>query len=198
MVNNKIVVIFGGHGAGKSTLARQLLQADGGNFTENSCEFGKYTVSSNGNVVAVGKYSIACGGADSLSKTAFYYDMLEHLLKKFDNKLIVFEGIFVSTLHKTPLNEFLKYKYEYGVEVILIFLYADYKTSYIRVLQRSGKEPKAKNIKHKIDAVNSNFNKYKELKMFPYTIINTINKNQTEVFNEAKNFIGQFWDSSNT
>lgn len=198
MVNNKILVIYGCHGAGKSTLARQLLQSDGKNFTEHSCEFGKYTVSEHGNIVAVGKYSIKCGGADSLAGTAFYYGMLEHLLKKFDNRLFVIEGIFVSTLHKTPLNEFLKYKYEYGVEVIQIFLYADYKTSYVRVLQRSGREPKIKNIKHKVDAVNSNFSKFKSLNLFPYTIINTIDKTSEEVFNDAEKFIKRFWNSKDT
>lgn len=198
MVNNKLLVIYGCHGSGKSTLAKHILQSDGKNFTEHSCEFGKYTVSEHGNIVAVGKYSINCGGADSLAGTEFYYGMLEHLLKKFDNRLLVIEGIFLSALFKRPLNEFLKYKYEYGVEVIQIFLYADYKTSYIRVFQRSGKEPKIKNIKGKVNAVINNIRKFKELNEFPITVINTIDKNSSEVFEDAKIFIKRFWDIKDT
>lgn len=198
MVNNKILVIYGCHGSGKSTLAKHILQADGKNFTEHTCEFGKYTVSEHGNIIAVGKYSIKCGGADSLKGTAFYYDMLEYLLKKFDNSLIVIEGIFLSALFKTPLNQFLKYKYDYGVEVIQIFLYADITTSYQRVLGRNGREPKIKNIKAKVNAVKNNIIKFRELGEFPNVVINTIGKNEQEVFNDAKNFIIGFWNIQDT
>lgn len=188
MGNNKLLVIYGAHGAGKTTLARQILQSDGENFTEHSNEFGKYTVSEHGNIIAVGKYSIKCGGADSLKGTEFYYDMLEALLKSFDNKLFVIEGIFLSALFKRPLNEFLKIKYEYGVEVLQVFLFADTQTSYQRVLARNGREPKIKNIKAKVNSVFNNIKKFRELNEFPNVVINTIGKNEREVYDEFKQF----------
>lgn len=188
MAKNKLLVIYGCHGAGKTTLARNILQSDGKNFTEYSNEFGKYTVSEHGNIVAVGKYSIKCGGADSLKGTEFYYNMIYDLLNRFDNKLIVIEGIFLSALFKRPLNEFLKIKYEYGVNVYQVFLFADTETSYKRVLGRNGKEPKIKNIKAKVNSVFNNIKKFKELGEFPNTVINTIGKNEQEVFSEFKKF----------
>lgn len=188
MVNNKLLVIYGCHGAGKTTLARNIIQSDGKNFTEHSTEFGKYTVSEHGNIIAVGKYSIKCGGADSLKGTPFYYEMLEHLLKSFDNKLIVIEGVFLSALFKRPLNEFLHYKYDYGVPITQVFLFTDAETSYKRVLGRNGREPKIKNIKAKVNSVFNNIKKFRELNEFPNIVINTIGKNEQEVYNEFKQF----------
>lgn len=188
MVNNKLLVIYGCHGAGKTTLAKQILQEDGKNFTEHSSQYGKYTISEHGNVIAVGKYSINCGGADSLAGTQFYYEMLEHLLKKFDNRLIVIEGIFLSALFKVPLNEFLKIKYDYGVEVLQVFLFADAKTSYERVLARSGRPPKVSNIVNKVNSVKNNILKFRELNEFPNVVINTVGKTKEQVYNEFKQF----------
>jgi len=191
MVRQKLLVIYGCHGAGKSTLARNILQSDGENFTEHSNEFGKYTVSEHGNIVAVGKYSIKCGGADSLKGTEFYYKMIYALLKKFPNSLIVIEGIFLSALFKRPLNEFLNIKYELGVEILQVFLFADIKTSYERVVGRNGREPKLDNIKAKVNSVKNNIIKFRNLNEFPNVLINTIGKTKEEVYNEFK----QFYDS---
>lgn len=188
MVKQKLIVIYGCHGAGKSTLARNILQSDGKNFKEYTDGLKKYTVSEHGNVVAVGKYSINCGGADSLANTALYYETIYDLLKKFDNSLIVIEGIFLSALFKTPLNEFLKIKYEMGIEILQVFLYADEKTSYERVLARSGRQPKIKNIKAKVNSVKNNIIKFRNLNEFPNVLINTVGKTEQEVYDEFKRF----------
>lgn len=193
-MKQKLLVIYGCHGAGKSTLARNILQSDGENFTEHSNEFGKYTVSEHGNIVAVGKYSIKCGGADSLKGTDFCYKMIYFLMKNFSNSLILVEGVLLSGIFKQPLNEFLNIKYDYGIEVLQVFLYTDIKTSYERVLNRSGKPPKLSIIKGKINAVKNNIIKFRNLNEFPNVLINTIGKTEKEVYNEFK----QFYDRQNS
>jgi adenylate kinase family enzyme len=182
----KLIVIYGCHGAGKSTLARTIL---GENFTECSNEYGKYTLSQDKSVVAVGKYSIKCGGADSLKGTEYYYKMLYWLINEFPNSTIVIEGIFLSALFKRPLEEFLRIKYDYGVEVLQVFLYADLKTSYERVLGRNGREPKLNNIKAKVNSVKNNIIKFRNIHEFPNVVINTVGKTKEDVYNEFVQFM---------
>lgn len=184
----RLFVIYGCHGAGKTTLAKNILQSDGNNFTECSNEYGKYTVSEKGNIIAVGKYSIKCGGADSLKGTEYYYKMLRWLIKKFPEKTIIIEGIFLSALFKKPLDEFLKIKYDYGAEVFQVFLYADTRISYERVLKRNGRAPKLENIKAKVNAVKNNIIKFKSLNEFPCVLIDTIGKTSDKVYEEFNNF----------
>lgn len=183
-----VYAIYGCHGAGKTTLARNILTSDGGEFTEHNSEYGHYTVSKNGNIIAVGKYSTKCGGADSLKGTEYYYKMLDWLVDKFPDKTILIEGIFFSGLFKSPLKELLHLKYDLGVKVAQVFLYTDVATSYQRVVARNGREPKLAHIKSKQNAVSNNIIKFRRLGEFPSVVINTIGKTEEQVFQEFMKF----------
>lgn len=186
MVN--LFVIYGCHGAGKSTLARNIINSDGGGFTEHANEFGTYTKSKNGNIVAAGKYSTNCGGLDSLKSTNHYYMMIKWLTENFPQSTIIAEGIFMSALFKKPLDEFLKLKYEKGINVNQVFLYADTQTSFNRVLSRSGRTPKLDNIKSKVNAVKNNIKKFLELGEFKSIVIDTVGKDEKEVYDRFEYF----------
>ncbi len=179
-----ILVIYGAHGAGKTTLVKNILLSDGQNLKECECSYGKYTISENEHYVAVGKYSIKCGGADSLKGTEYYYKMLEKLVIDHPESTILIEGIFLSVLFSKPLDEFLKLKYDYGVKIIQVFLFVDNITSYSRVYARNGKQPNPHNIKAKVNSVFNTMKKFQEINEFPTIAINTVGKTQQEVYNE--------------
>jgi len=183
-----LIVIYGCHGAGKTTLAKNILLSDGLDFSEYQNKYGKYTLSQNKKYVAVGKYTINCGGADSLKCTQDYYNMLYELIFNYPKSSIIIEGIFLSGLFNKPLNEFLKIKYQYNINVLQVFLLADTKTSYNRVANRSGRLPNIKNIKGKVNSVKNNIIKFRQLNEFPNVIINTIGKTKEEVYGEFRQF----------
>ena len=183
-----LYAIYGCHGAGKTTLARNILTADGGEFTEHRNEYGHYTVSKNGNVIAVGKYSTKCGGADSLKRAENYYKMLDWLVTKFEDKTVLVEGILFSEIFTKPLKSLLHLKYDLGVRVAQVFLYADTPTSLERVEKRSGRAQNLAHIKQKQSVVSNNIIKYRRLGEFDSVVINTIGKTEQEVFQEFTKF----------
>lgn len=184
-----IIVVYGAHGAGKTTLVKNILLSDGQNLKEFECPYGKYTVSENERYVAVGKYSIKCGGADSLKGTEYYYKMLEKLVIDYPHSTILIEGIFLSALFSKPLNEFLKLKYDYGIEILQVFLFVDNITSYSRVCLRNGKQPNPHNIRAKVNSVFNTMKKFQEINEFPIIFINTVGKTQQAVYNEFNQVI---------
>ena len=180
-----LIVIYGCHGAGKTTLAKNIIQSDG-EFQEYSNEIGKYTVSQNKKYVACGKYTIKCGGADSLKSTDDYFRMIDFLLENYPNSTVVIEGIFLSALFTKPLKQFLKYKYEKDVNITQVFLYTTVGTSFERVFGRNNREPKLKNIENKQKSVLRTFKKFSELGEFNNFVINTEGKTADEVYDDFR------------
>lgn len=179
----KIIRIIGSHGTGKTSLAKRLLMSDDG-FDEIKTEYGYYCVSKNKLFVAIGKYSIKCGGCDcikTLDKTLLFVDKL---VKNYPNSNIIVEGCLLSSVFKKPLNNMLKLKYELNTDIIQVFLYADLKTLYYRVLNRNGNPPKLKHILSKYKSTYRMLKKYLELNEFKNYAINTENKTKEEVFEE--------------
>ena len=186
MVKQKLIVIYGCHGAGKTTLAKNILLSDGENMSEFSNKHGRYTVSENKKYVAVGKYSIKCGGADSLKGVADYFNMIDFLIQNYTKSVIIVEGIFLSALFNTPLKQFLNLKYEKNIDITMILLYTTVKSSFDRVFSRNNRVPKLKNIQAKQKSVINTFGKFKQLQEFKTFIINTENKTADEVYNEFR------------
>ena len=182
----KLIVIYGCHGAGKTTLAKNILLSDGQNMTELSNKFGRYTVSENKKYVAVGTYQIKCGGADSLKSVADYFNMIDFLIQEYPTSIIIVEGIFLSALFNTPLKQFLNLKYEKNIDITMILLYTTVKSSFDRVVSRNNRIPKLKNIQAKQKSVVNTFSKFKQLQEFNTYIINTENKNSIEVYDEYR------------
>lgn len=179
----KLYIIYGCHGAGKTTLAKNILQQEG-EISEYKNEYGTYTVSKNKKYVAVGQYHSKCGGADSIKTTELYFKMIDFLLENFPDSIVICEGIFLSALFNSPLKHFLRYKYEKGVEITQVLLYTSIETSYNRVLNRNNREPKLDNIQNKQKSVLRTFKKFHDLGEFKGIIINTEGRDQKQVFDE--------------
>lgn len=180
----KLYIIYGCHGAGKTTLAKNILLSDGSELKELENSIGKYTVSQNETYVAAGKYSIKCGGADSLKSTEHYFKMLDFLIENYPKSVIIIEGIFLSALFSNPLKQFLKLKYEKNIDIYQVLLYTTINTSYNRVFQRNNRQPKIKNIENKQKSVIRTFQKFSKLGEFKNFVINTENKTSEEVKKE--------------
>jgi thymidylate kinase len=181
---NRLIVVYGCHGAGKSSLAKGIMEMDGG-LIECESPYGFYTKSKGERFISVGHYHSKCGGADSIKTVDLYFKSIEFLFETFKEKTIICEGIFLSALIQKPLKNFLRYKYEKGVEITQIFLYCSLGTSYRRVVERNGKIPKLKNIQNKQSQVLKTFEKFKKTKEFNCVIINTENKTKESVLKEA-------------
>ena len=181
----RLYIIYGCHGAGKTTLAKNVLQQFG-EIKEYKNEYGTYTTSKNNEYVAVGQYHSKCGGADSIKTTDLYFKMIDFLFKEYPNSTVICEGIFLSGLFSKPLKHFLRYKYDKNIEITQILLYADVATSYKRVYYRNNIHPKEQNIINKQKSVTRTFLKFQELCEFNSIIINTENKTSDQVFKEFK------------
>ena len=183
----KLIVIYGCHGAGKTTLVKNILLSDGQNMIELSNKYGRYTISKNQKYVAVGTYKIKCGGADSLKTVDSYFKMINFLIEKYPKSIIIIEGAMFSTIFNTPLKHFLSLKYDKNIDVLIFLLYATLKTSYFRVIERSQKIPKFKVIEAKQKRALNLINKFKQLQEFKTFIINTENKTAQEVYDTTIN-----------
>lgn len=182
----KLFVIYGCNGSGKSSLVKNLLLSDGENLQELSNNFGKYTISENKKYVAVGKYGIKCGGADSLKSANNYFNMIDFLIQNYPKSVVLLEGVLLTTIFNKPLKNFLRLKYDKNIDVNILLLYVTLKTAYFRVISRNGKFPKFDLIKSKQRGVLNIFSKFKQLQEFKTYIINTENKTADEVYNEFR------------
>lgn len=185
-MSKKMLVIYGCHGAGKTTLAKNILTSEG-ETSEITTEFGKITLSKNKTYIAVGKYTTKCGGADSVKSVQDYFNEIYYIAQHYPKSKILVEGIFLSALWETPLKHYLKIKYDMGYDIEQVLLFAEAKTSYERVFARNNRQPKVDNIVNKQKSVLRTFRRFAKLGEFRNFIINTEGKTAVEVFEEFLN-----------
>lgn len=182
----KLIVIFGCNGSGKTSLAKNILKANASELLEISTNYGKYTKNEKENIFAVGKYTISCGGADSVKTVTDYFNIIKTILKQNKDCTIILEGALLSTIFNKPLKNFLELKYEYNVKINLFFLYVSLKTAFLRVYNRNGRIPKMKTIQAKQKGVIRNFKNFVNLGEFSCFVIDTEGKTADEVYDDFR------------
>ena len=129
-VKNTILycAIWGMYGAGKSTLARGIIQSDGGCENREHCAVtkgGKYTFA--GNYVEGSKY----GGADGLRDTKELFETL----KKCDTPVFISEGVRTQSFGTSFLEPFF-----YTPKQIIVYLEVPAELCCQRTFYRSGRK----------------------------------------------------------
>lgn len=195
----KLIVVFGINGAGKTTLVKKFLLSDfvedvegdflfdEFDFFEKKTEFGTYTISKGGNIVALGNYSIKCGGADSIKTVSDYFNMIDLLSEKYPNSNLCIEGVLQRAIGDLT-NCYDKLK-EKGFEEHLIKLETSLDEAVERVKRRNGKMPDVECMKEKVVGTGRLFKKLQDCKKFNCHIIDTDGKTSDEVYREFENII---------
>ena len=191
MSDNKriLTVIIGSNGAGKTTLAKKIMGED---RTTKTCELGKYTLCNNvynnyNNIIAVGGYSNACGGVDTVIPLKNAYAMAVDFAQKYPNSNLLMDSLLMSGLFSSPVKLYLELKYGFNFSVEICFLFASERESIRRVYGRNGNKPiKTEIVCAKLKQATRNFQKLSRLGEFVCFAIDTSDKNQEEVFSEFK------------
>lgn len=196
---SKFTMVFGTHGSGKTTLVKNFLMSDyessDGDFLfdcfdfyEKKSEYGKYTISKGEKFVAVGSYQNKCGGADGIKDNESYFGIIRLLVDNFKDKDIFVEGVMQ---HRSEdLLELFNYIEGKGFEINLVFLTIDLNVAVARIVSRSGKEPKIKNVKGKMSGVVNQYNFFNSLNRFSNCIlIDTTDLDSDTVFDTVRNIM---------
>lgn len=195
----KLIAIFGINGAGKTTLVKNLLmsdyvsESDGDflldcfDFFEKQNEYGAYTVSKGGKYVAVGNYSIKCGGADSIKTVGNYFAMINFLAKKYPDSTLCVEGVLQRAIDDLiNCYESLRAK---GYEPCLVKLETSLEQAVERVKNRNGQMPDVECIKTKVQNTGRLFKKLQDCGKFNCYVIDTDNRTSEQVYEEFQKII---------
>lgn len=195
----KLISIFGINGAGKTSVVKKFLMSDfvedsegdflfdGFDFFEKKNQFGTYTVSKGGKIVAVGNYSNKCGGADSIKTVEDYFGMIDFLSEKYPDSDLCVEGVLQKAIGDLiNCYEGLKEK---GYEENLIKLETSLDEAVERVKNRNGRMPDVECIKAKVVNTGRLFKKLQDCGKFNCHVINTDGKTIDEVYSEFEKII---------
>lgn len=176
----KLIIIYGCHGSGKTTLAKNIVGEEAKEIKTNN---GIITVSRDNKVVALGKYTVKTGGCDGLRRVDNYFVVLREAIDKIQTAdLFVMEGILLSSVINKPLKILLQLKHEFGFDIEMIFLKTSVENSLRRVCGRNGKIPNINNILSKFESVRRVFVKIAQTKEFKCFVINTDNLTSKQVY----------------
>jgi hypothetical protein len=182
----RLLVIYGASGAGKSTLARNLL----GEFTEEITEEGTLSCSKDKSVVALGKYSVKCGGTDTIKETKHLNGIWKMLKRAYNNKpecrLFIIEGMMLSALWGAPIKNLLDLKYNQGFDIEMVHLSNSVETCYRRVFGRNERLMDIEQLISKVNAVSRVFKKMGNLGEFHCFSIKCDNLDSNQVFETYK------------
>ena len=190
--------VIGSNGAGKSTLARNVL---GHNVVPIKLEYGYLSVSEDNNtyartrgqIAAVGRYTSACGGVDTVKPLSNAYLLGQEAAAKFPNANIFMESLLMSELFSSPLKFLLEMKYKHGFDIEVCFLFASMRESMRRVFGRNGGTPiKPKCVSDKLNATTRNYKRIMELGEFRGVAIDTTSITSDEVFRKFRNWSGLY------
>ena len=193
-----LTYIIGSNGAGKSTLARNILGAD---ITHAEIKGLGYCAKSLNNaqsrtrpeIVALGRYTSACGGVDTIKPLSNAYRLGERVADLFPDSNMFMEGVIMSGLFSTPLKFLLNMKYQHGFDVEICFLYASARESLNRVFGRNGGTAiKQGGVLDKLKETMQNYKKFLELGEFRCIAIDTTKINSDQVFAEFRHWSGLY------
>jgi len=126
---NKIIMIVGVWGAGKSTLSKRLTDSWKGWQSRLHGSIGDYLISPDESTIFMGRIGIKNLGTDSVSKE--FGRKIVEIAEVFDNKTIMLEG---NKIYGKHIELYLKM----GHEVNIIFLDYEYSDYIDRRIKRSG------------------------------------------------------------
>ena len=197
----KLISIFGINGAGKTSVVKKFLMSDfvedsdgdflfdGFDFFEKKNQFGTYTVSKGGKIVAVGNYSNKCGGADSIKTVEDYFGMIDFLSEKYPDSDLCVEGVLQKAIGDLiNCYEGLKKK---GYSEYLIKLDVPLEEAIKRVENRNGHTPNKECIEAKVVNTGRLFKKLQDSGKFNCRVIDTENKSLEEVYSEFEKILNE-------
>ncbi len=203
MDNRRVLsYVIGSNGAGKSTLARNVL---GGNIIPNKHRYGYFTLSEDYNtyprtrekIVAIGRYTSACGGVDTVKPLSNAYRLGVVAATMYPDSNIFMESLIMSHLFSSPMKFMLGMKYEHGFEVEICFLFASLRESLRRVFGRNGGTPiKPDCVKSKLNSTVTNYKKLMSVGEFRGIAIDTTSLTPEEVFLKFRNWSGLYEKNS--
>lgn len=198
--------VIGSNGAGKSTLARNVLGPDIihtkidnlGYLSLSEYNICKYKRTRK-KVVAIGRYTSACGGCDTVKPLSNVYPLGVLAAVEHPEANIFMESLIMSHLFSRPLKFMLEMKYKYGFEVEICFLFASLRESMRRVFGRNGGTPiKPDCVKDKLNSTVRNYQKLMELGEFKCAAIDTTPITSDEVFLKFINWSGLYEKNTGT
>ena len=196
--------VIGSNGAGKSTLARNVL---GGNIIPDKHRYGYLTLSEDYNIyprtrekiVAIGHYTSACGGVDTVKPLSNAYRLGMEAAEQFPGSNIFMESLLMSSLFSCPVKFMLEMKYKHGFEVEICFLFASLRESLRRVFLRNNGTPINPNcVKTKLKSAVGTYKKIMALGEFRGIAIDTTSLTPEEVFLKFRNWSGLYEKNTGT
>ena len=123
-----IVNIRGCNGAGKSTIALQMLESDPkmeivylGVTSKGKPTYPAFTIFPTYNWIALGTYLNKTGGLDTMSTNEDTYSTLLYVLKNYPNHNVLFEGVISSTIYSTWSRWLTHIQALYSQDKVMIF-----------------------------------------------------------------------------
>lgn len=205
MSNRVLSYVIGSNGAGKSTLARNVLgtdiihkKIDNLGYLSLS-EYNIYNNRARQKIVAIGRYTSACGGCDTVKPLFNVYHLGVFAASEYPEANIFMEGVIMSELFSSPLKFFLEMEDKYGFEVEICFLYASMRESMRRVFERNGGNPiKSYLVSKKLKSTSNCYKKFMEIGKFRCIAIDTTNITTEEVFSKFRNWSGLYEKNTGT
>lgn len=135
----KVIQLRGTNAVGKTTIVRQYIERYALTIHEETVDGRKVyiTCDDSHSVIILGKYGEKWGGCDCFKDKVQVFDTIILLVKKYQPKAIIFEGLLYGKTFKfaSSLNKALK---RYGYSFIGIVLNADFDFVLKRLQERNG------------------------------------------------------------
>lgn len=180
----KLTLIIGANGSGKSTVMRGII---GPEFEVLDHPFGKYTVSRERKVIALGKYDNACGGCDGIKSTFLVYNLADHLSKEYPDYDIYLEGILISGIYGNVAKFLMEMEFAHKRDVKVCLLYTNAFTSVSRVLFRNGgKKISQAGIVDRVEGAQVAFRKHRELGLYDCHAFDSVNVDAKEISEQIR------------
>ena len=99
-MTHKVISIRGSNGAGKTWVARQVMQATDGEFVKKAKLSNGVLVNVYKRYVIIGSYDRACGGCDTISKPQLVWDAIVECAAHSN---VIYEGVIVGNVYEPTM-----------------------------------------------------------------------------------------------